>query len=47
MKFFLGTIVGLILAVSIAVGAAYVACDGAFKENCFGEDIHFDFDHDD
>jgi len=43
MKFFLGMIVGLMLAIGIAAGAMYVACDGSFKSECFGKDVHIGF----
>lgn len=37
MKFFLGILAGLLLAISIAAGAAFVACDGDFEHGCKGD----------
>ncbi len=54
MKLFLGMLVGLMLSIGIAAGAAFAICEGSFGSECFGKDVHIgvsdhdhDYDHDD
>ncbi len=44
MKFFFGLLVGLALAVGVALSAAYVECDGDLKNGCDGKNFHIKFD---
>ncbi|MEO1136294.1 MAG: hypothetical protein AAFW68_06740 [Pseudomonadota bacterium] len=44
MRVFLGLLIGLILAIGIAAGAVFVACDGDISSSCKRDGLRIEFD---
>lgn len=44
MRVFLGLLIGLILALGIAAGAVFVACDGDISSSCKSDGFRVEFD---
>lgn len=46
MRIILGLLIGLVLAVGIAAGAVFVACDGDLSSSCKSDGLRIEFnDH--